>query len=113
MVSNADVILQSVMASSSKRFEGKSYTTSLSGLMLNYSSAFVQKPVENKDVLALFLRIVDQRLAMEKEETNQQNYLISVGNVLSKYPQVKPQAQFAKNYARGDALSRDLGRLLN
>ena len=112
MISNADVILQTISASSQKGFEGKSYATSLSGLVLNYSIAFVQKPTENKAALALFLKIVEHRLVVEKEESNQHNYLVAVGNILHKYPEVQPQAQFVKKYARGDAITRDLNRLL-
>lgn len=66
MLSNADVILQTISASNQRRFEGKSYTTSLSGLILNYSVGFVEKPVENKEIISQFLRIIEQRLSMEK-----------------------------------------------
>ena len=112
MTSNADVILQTLASSSQKGFEGKSYATSLSGLMLNYSVGFLEKPIESKDALNLFLKIIEHRLSIEKDELNQHNYLVAVGNLLHKYPSTKPQAQFVKNYARGDAITRDLSRLL-
>ena len=80
--------------------------------MLNYSVGFLEKPIESKDALNLFLKIIEHRLSIEKDELNQHNYLVAVGNLLHKYPSTKPQAEFAKNYARGDAITRDLSRLL-
>ncbi len=49
---------------------------------------------------------------MDNEEDNVSSYLIAVGNVLSKYPELKGQAQFVKKYLKGDGISRDIGRLI-
>ena len=79
---------------------------------MNYSSGFLQKPVEKEEVIVAFLRLVEQRLNNEKDEANQYNYLVAVGNVVQRYPHTKGSAQFARKYVRGDALTRDLAKLL-
>lgn len=112
MVSNAEVILQALNTVHERKFESKNYAASFSGLIMNYSSGFIQKPLNKEDVLAVFLNLLERRLDADKDEANQYNYLVAVGNILSKYPSAKGAAQFARKYVRGDAITRDLSRLL-
>lgn len=65
MVSNAEVILQTVGSACNKGFTGKNFGASLSGLLLNYSSGFVQRPVEKQDVLVQLLRMIENRLPID------------------------------------------------
>jgi hypothetical protein len=66
MVSNADVVLQVIISAHERKFESKNFANSFAGLIMNYSSGFVQKPIDKGEVLVMFLKLVAKRLEVEK-----------------------------------------------
>lgn len=85
----------------------------MAGLLLNYSSGFLQSPIEKQDVIVQFLRIVEVMLKTEQDEINQQNLLLAVGNIIHKFTAVKNMCHFVKPYLSLNPISRDLNRLLS
>jgi len=86
MLKHADIVFQALNVIS-KRAELKSghYLSAFASLLFNFSVTFIEKYVENEEVLNEFADLLKIRLDLDKDTDNRTLLLQSGANILSKY----------------------------